>query len=392
MWALDKDVTHLNHGGFGATPIPVLEEQQLWRDRLEANPTRFLTTELADRLAEVRQVLGSFVGADADGLILLHNATSGINAVVAHTDLAKGDRVVTTSHDYNACRGVLEYAADRAGAEVTVVEIPFPIPTPDIVVDRVLATIDDRTRLVMLDHVTSPTALVLPLDRLVPLVESMGVPVLIDGAHAPGMVPVDIAALKPSYYAANCHKWMCSPKGSAFLWVAPEHRESFSPSVISHGWNRGTGPRFRRLADWMGTDDPTAWLSIPRAIDVIGSTHPDEWKGVRSHNRELALEARRLLAAVLAIDEPAPEEMIGAMATVPLPDGSGPEPLLRPSDETPMSKRLFVEHGIVAPVSTWPRWPEQVIRISAQIYNDISEYERLAQVLPEMLSSIRQVP
>lgn len=388
IWGLDPKLNHLNHGGFGAAPLPVLEEQGMWRERMEANPTGFMTSELGPHLDGVREELGSFVGADAEGFILIHNATTGVNAVATHLELDPGDRIVTTSHDYNACRGALQHAADRAGAEVVVVDVPFPIGSADVAVESVLHAVDDRTKLVMVDHVTSPTGLVLPLDRIVSALESRAIPVLIDGAHAPGMVPVDIDALGVSYYAANCHKWMCAPKGAAFLWVAPRHRETFTPPVVSHGWNTGERARFRRLADWMGTDDPTAWLSIPRAIEVMAGLHPKGWEGVRRANRELVLEARKLITGLLEIDSPAPEGMIGSLAAVPIPDDSGPAPILGPNDATPLMRRMFDEYRIVVPVPIWPRWPHRLIRISAQRYNHIADYEQLVEALGEVLDGV----
>jgi isopenicillin-N epimerase len=372
-WPLDPAVTYLNHGGFGGAPLTVLEEQSRLRSELEANPTAFMTRKLVPMVDAARGRLSGFVGADPAGLVFVANATAGVNAVLASFPLRAGDQVVVTDHGYNACRNALEAAAARSGAVVVVAPVPFPIGSSVQVVDSVLGAVTERTVLVMVDHVTSPTALVFPVQSLVVELESRGVRVLVDGAHAPGMVPLDVGSIGASFYTGNCHKWMCAPKGAGFLWVAPDQRDRVDPGAISHGWN-GEYPgesRLHRLFDFTGTNDPTAWLSVPTAVDTMAAALPGGWQAVMDANRRLALAARDLLVDHLGIDPPAPDDMIGSMAAVPLP----------PGDDC-LGRRLAERHRIEVPVFPWPRAPHRLIRVSAQLHNDISQYQRLAAVLP----------
>ena len=258
-WALDPGVLFLNHGSFGACPRAVLDHQAALRAQMEAEPVRFLARELDDRLDAARTALAGFLGADAADLAFVTNATGGVNAVLRSYAFAAGDELLTTDHTYNACRNALDFVAERTGARVVVVTLPFPVASPDAVVEAVLARATPRTRLALLDHVTSPTGLVLPIARLCAELGARGVPVLVDGAHAPGMVELDLDGLGAAYYSGNCHKWLCAHKGAAFLWVRRDLQPSVRPLTISHGANRSKPgrSRFRVEFDWTGTADPT---------------------------------------------------------------------------------------------------------------------------------------
>ena len=381
IWSLDPSVSHLNHGSFGATPTAVIEAQERLRYRLEANPTRFMLDYYQPALDSARRRVADFVGADTAGLGFVNNATSGVNAVLRSLEptLRPGDEIVITSHGYNACRNAVSVSAARCGVRVVTASFPFPIQDPGQVTRGVLGAVSARTRLVLLDSVTSPTALVLPVRELVSALEP-GVEVLVDAAHAPGMIDFDVSSLGASYVTANCHKWMCSPKGAGFLYVREDRRRKIYPAVISHGYNGAwpsTGGHIHKQFDWIGTDDPTAWLTVPDALDVVGAFHPDGWEGVRRTNRNLCLEARNLLVDVLRIDPPAPDEMIGAIASVPLPPSGVPAGNIF----DPLMANLRTRWGIEAMVFSWPGPTERVLRISAQQYNRIEEFERLAQAL-----------
>lgn len=379
IWDLEPGVAFLNHGSFGAVPRPVLAHQQMLRDRMERQPVQFLTRDLDGLRDHARIATAGFVGADPAGLVFVPNATTGVATVIGSLDLAPGDEIVITDHGYNAVRNQVVEAASRSGAVVVVARFPF-VTTPDEVLTAVVHGITDRTRLVIVDHVTSPTALVLPVAAIAAAAESRGVPVLIDGAHGPGMLEVDIAALGASYYTGNCHKWMCAPKGTAFLWARPDRREDLRPTVISHGYNtpRPGRSRFHALFDWIGTDDPTGVLSIPAAIETIGALDPGGWDAHRQANRTLALAGRRIVATAVGADALPPETMIGSMATIPL--GTSPHPAPPPLPD-PLNLRLLEVHRIEVPVVTWPEAPHRMVRISAQAYNTLENYERLAEAL-----------
>jgi isopenicillin-N epimerase len=386
LWPLDRRIAFLNHGSFGACPTEVLRHQAALRAELEAEPVRFLSREIDDRLAVARGALGAFLGADADDLAFVTNATSGVNAVVRSLAFAAGDELLTTDHAYGACRNTLDFVAARTGARVVVATLPFPVGSPDEIVDVVLARVTPRTRLALLDHVTSPTALILPIERLSAELGRRGVDVLVDGAHAPGMVPLNLATLGVAYYSGNCHKWLCAPKGSAFLWVRPDRQAAVHPLTISHGATavRPERTRFRLEFDWTGTSDPTAWLTVPRALEYVGGLQPGGWPALMARNRALALEARDLLCAAAGTAPPCPDSMLGSLASVRLPDGSAPVAWRRPD---PLQARLFDGWGIEVPVMTWPAAPRRLIRVSAQLYNRREQYARLAEALGKELAA-----
>src|SRR5262245_45137109 len=346
LWPLDPDVVFLNHGSFGACPSEVLRHQQALRDRMEAGPVRFLSRQLDDLLDAARAALGPFVGADPDDLGLVANATTGVNAVLRSLRFAAGDELLTTDHAYNACRNTLNFVAERWGVTVVVATVPFPLVSADEVVAAVLAKVTPRTRLTMLDQDTSPTALVQPIERLIAELGRGGVETLVDGAHAPGMVPLDLRTVGATYYSGNCHKWICAPKGSAFLWVRRDRHADVHPVTISHGANavRPGRSRFRLEFDWTGTCDPTAWMTVPKAIDYIGSLRPGGGRAVMAHNRALALEARRLVCPAAGTSPACPEEMIGSLASIVRPDGVTSEIMWRRPD--PIQVRLYDEWSI----------------------------------------------
>ena len=391
-WSLDPAVTFLNHGSFGACPIEVLRHQGALRAELEAEPVRFLSRELDDRIDAARDALARFLDADAEDLAFVPNATSGVNAVLRSLKLVAGDELLTTDHAYKACRNALDFVAEWAGARVNVAVIPFPVASPDEVVQAVLAKVTPRTRLALLDHVTSPTGLVLPIERLIAELAARGIDAVVDGAHAPGMVPLRLRALGAAYYSGNCHKWLCAPKGSAFLWVRRDRRPDVRPLTISHGATaaRPDRSRFRIEFDWTGTQDPTAWLSVPKAIEYVGSLVPGGWPEVMHRNRGLALEARRLLCAAAGTAPACPESMIGSLASVVLPDGPTTDIAWRRPDA--IQQRLFDGWGIEVPVMSWPAAPHRLIRISAQLYNRREEYARLAEALGKELAAERAAP
>ena len=385
MWPLDPKVTFLNHGSFGSCPRPVLEFQQSLRERMERQPVQFFVRDLEKLWDDARAALVRFVGADADDLVFVPNATSGVNTVLRSLTFQKGDELVATNHEYNACRNALEVLT--SGARVKTATIPFPLQSEDEIVAAVLAKVTARTRLVLFDHVSSQTGLIFPAERLVRELNQRGVDCLIDGAHAPGMIPLDLRRIGAAYYTGNCHKWLCAPKGAAFLHVRRDRQKPIRPLIISHGANSKRTDRSRFLIEfgWTGTGDPSASLSVPEALRVMESALPGGWPEVMRHNHDLVLRARKILCDVLAIDPPCPDEMIGSLASLPLPDSKNVQPALSPLYADPLQERLLREKRIEVPIIPWPAPPKRLVRISAQLYNSLPQYRRLAKALPEML-------
>jgi isopenicillin-N epimerase len=374
FWPLDPAVIFLNHGSFGACPRAVLEQQQQLRTQLEREPVRFFELELEPRLDEARQVLAAFVGAGVGELAFVPNATTGVNTVLRSFAFQPGDELLTTNHEYNASRNALNFAAEQAGATVVVAEIPFPLGSVDQIVEAITAKVTERTKLVLLDHVSSQTALIFPIQALVQILTARGIEVLIDGAHAPGMLPLNLKELGVAYYTGNCHKWLCAPKGAAFLYVRQDKQHAVRPLVISHGANspRTDRTRFQLEFDWVGTTDPTPYLCIPKAIQHLGAMLPGGWPTLMARNRAMALAVRQSLCHHFQLPLPCPDALIGSMAVVPISAGSAG------SAET-LRAELFQQFQIEIPVIPWQG--KQLIRFSVQLYNTMADYEALANAL-----------
>jgi isopenicillin-N epimerase len=387
-WSLDPEVVFLNHGSFGACPARILEVQQELRAEMEREPVEFLARRFEPRIDQAREALARFVGASADDLAFVPNATAGVNTVLRSIELTPGDEVVTTDHEYNASRNALDALAARSGARVVVARVPFPLSDPGQVLESVLSAATDRTRLLLIDHVTSATGLVLPLAPIVGAFRERGIETLVDGAHGPGMLPLKLEELGAAYYTGNCHKWMCTPKGSALLHVRRDRQSRIRPLAISHGANspRTDRSRFRLEFDFTGTDDPTPFLCIPEAIAFFEKIVPGGWEEVRTRNRSLALQGRRILEEALSIPLPSPESMLGSLAAVPLPERKdGVE--LPPMSLDPLGRELFEQHRIEVLVSVWPQSPKRVLRISTQLYNDEEQVRLLGRTLVETVNA-----
>ena len=391
-WLLDPQVAFLNHGAFGACPWCVLEFQNELRTRLERQPLQFLVRELEPALDAARAALAQFVGAEPDNLVFVPNTTVGINTVLRSLSFEPGDELLVTNHEYNASRNALDFVAARSGARVVVATIPFPLRNADEIIAPILAGVTSRTRLALLDHVTSPTGLVMPIERLVSELLARGVDTLVDGAHAPGMVPLNLKRIGATYYTGNCHKWLCAPKGAAFLCVQPGRQKLIRPLSISHGANSPRTDRSRFLIEfgWTGTGDMSAYLSVPEAVRFMGSLLPGGWQEIMARNRSLAFAARKILCAALQIQEPCPAEFIGSLAAVPIPDAPPDALPIQPFNEYPLQEVLRVKHGIEVPIMPWPAPPKRFLRISAQLYNSLSQYEMLARTLVEEMDGCIQ--
>jgi isopenicillin-N epimerase len=348
---------------------------------MEAEPVQFLWRHYDNWIERSRSVVARFVGARPKDLVFVTNATTGVNAVLRSLRLRPGDEVLTTNHDYNACHNVLVEWVQRAGGKLKIAQVPFPLGGPDQIIEAVMAAVTRRTRLVLLDHVTSATALVWPVAHLVKALEERGVDTLIDGAHAPGMVPLNLTKLSPAYYTANLHKWVCAPKGTAFLWVRPDKQETLQPAVISHGNNthRPGYTAFQDRFDWAGTFDPTSWICAGEAIEWMGASVPGGWPAIRQANHELVVRARSLLCDRLELEPPCPDRMLGSMATLPLPAAWQGRPRSGKIDAEQL--RLYDEFGIEVPLFRFGVPERRYFRVSAQIYNSLADYATLAESL-----------
>ena len=381
LWTLTPDTVFLNHGSFGACPKAILDLQTRLRAEMEAEPVQFLWRRYEERLEPARQGLAKFVGASSRDLVFVTNATTGVNAVLRSLQLRRGDELLTTNLDYNACRNVLVEVARNTGAKVVVADIPFPLKSADEITEAILRAVTPKTRLALMDHVTSNTALVMPLRQIIRALEARGVDTLVDGAHAPGMLPLNLRELRPAYYAANLHKWVCAPKGAAFLYAREDRQAGLQPAVISHGNNRARPgfTAFQDRFDWTGTFDPTAWLCVPEAIRWMGDRLPGGWRELRARNHELAVKARKLLCERFGVAPPCPEQLLGSMATIPLPDRFQARLASGKIDAEQLA--LYDRFGIEVPLFRFGKPERRWLRVSAQIYNSPADYEFLASAL-----------
>jgi isopenicillin-N epimerase len=375
-WKLDPSVTHLNHGTVGAPPIRVLEAQQRIRDQIERQPPEYLLRELSEiavgmprtelpRLRVAAREVASFLGGRGEDLVFVDNATTGMNAVFRSFPFRSGDEILMTDHAYGAIAQAAAFHAAERGAVVRTVELPSTTRGRDALRDAILSSIGDRTRLAVVEHITSESAIVLPVQEIVAGCRARGVAVVVDGAHAPGAVALDLPAIGADWYVGNLHKWMWTPRSSGILWADPRRQEGLHPPVISWGLGRGFTAEF----DWVGTRDPSAYLAAPAAIAFLHEVGPER---VRESNHALAWEAARFLSERWGNPLELTESMVGTMCTVPLPPGSGStaEDAARMRDALLFRDRIEIQlHA-----SKGRLWA----RVSTQIYNDRADLERLA--------------
>ncbi len=387
-WILNEGVTFLNHGSFGSCAREVLEYQFELKLALERDPVQFMLRRLEELLDAGREALGELIGADYEDIAPVGNATMGVNAVLRSTELETGDEILITNHGYNACNNAARFVADRCGGRVVVVVVPFPAGSEDEVVGSIVDGVSERTRIAVVGHVTSSSGMVFPIRRIVRALAERGVDTLVDGAHGLGQVDVDVQDIGAAYYTGNCHKWLGAPKGAGFLYVRKDRQGGVRPTVISHAANakRRNRSRFLMEFDWMGTGDPTAFLSVGKAIEFISRLHEDGLPGLMARNHALVVAGRRLLMERLGIDACCPDEMLGAMASMLVGRDEGDRELVEPRkpDITPVSRlqeRLYGEFNVEVPVFEFPNDLDRCLRISAYAYNGIEDYERLAEAL-----------
>ncbi|MBF9264877.1 aminotransferase class V-fold PLP-dependent enzyme [Paracidovorax cattleyae] len=384
---LDPDVVCLNHGMLGACPREVLERQSELRERMERLPSAFILREFQGLLDAARQALAQFVSADPADLVLLPNVTTALSAVLLSIPLAPGDEILTTDHAYLSCMNLLDFVARKTGARIVVASVEVPVSGPDAVVDAVVGRATPLTRLAVLDHVTSPTGIVFPIEALVERLAVRGIDTLVDGAHTPGMLPLDVQAIGAAYYAGNCHKWLCSPRGAGFLHVRRDRQADLHPPVISRGYGMADAsrPRLHWEFDWLGTNDPTALLCIPDAIRFLDGLMRGGMPALMDRNRRLALKgASHLAMAGLPIKRLAPDAMLGSMVAYQLPDALE----AAGSDAAASLQRQLCDlHGVDVAVTAWPADRGRVLRASAQIYNTTDDFNQLVAALRSTMAS-----
>ncbi len=325
------------------------------------------------------------MNADPEGMTLVKNTTEGVNTVLRSLVLNPGDEILVTNHSYQACWNAVDFVTERAGAKTVVVEIPFRVESEEEIVDLMMSSVTERTVLAMVDTVTSATGLRMPFESLVRDLQGSGVDVLLDAAHGPGIVPLDLTELDAAYCTGNCHKWLCTPKGSAFLHIRSDLKKMIRPLSISHGASfEGTDQeKFEFEFGWPGTQDPTPWLCIPLAIDFLGGLVKGGWPEIMERNRSLALEGRKIICNALGTSEPVPESMVSSIASVEMPGEEEVGPMSMEGD--PYHNYLLDEFGIQVPVFPWRHHGKKNIRISAQLYNSVEEYEFLAECLEQSM-------
>jgi isopenicillin-N epimerase len=374
QFCLDPAIDYLNHGCFGARPRAVSVAQGRYREAFERHPIQWLDPKDGrDVLAEAKATVGAFLGMEPDGFGFVSNATGGVNAVLRSLPLGPGDELLTTTHVYPAVRQTLRFLLEQRGAAFRELELPLPLSGDDAIVDAVIGGLSPKTRLVIVDHVTSPTAIVFPVQRIAAECAARGVDVLVDGAHAPGMLPLDVASIGAAYYAGNLHKWVCAPVGAAFIRVRPDRRQGIHPNTISHYLDEGFAAEF----GWQGTMDITPWLCAADAIEYFERWG---WDRVRAHNHALAVWAGAMLARRWNVTPivPADGAMLGSMATVALPASLR----AKYGDPIALQNLLYTTHRFELPVVDWgDAW---WVRMSAQVYNRPEQYERLAEVVTSL--------
>lgn len=368
---LAEDVVHLNHGSYGATPHEILDVQRRWRDEMEREPSGFMHARFPALLRRAADALGGYINAEANQIALVENATTGVNAVLSSLEFQSGDEILITDQTYGAVRNTVAHVCRRGGARLVTVSLPFPNPDEAGVLRSFANGLSERTKLVILDHVTSPTALVLPVEKMAALARQTGALILIDGAHAPGMIQLDLETIDCDYYTGNCHKWLCTPKGCGFLWAREDRLDGLHPTVISHGHGNGFLAEF----DWIGTRDGSAQFVLPDALafrDRFGDT------AVREYNHALVLTAADRLAASWMTRVGASDAFIGSMAMVELPV-AGP---VSPHRAHALRAELLKESRVQVPVNALRGrfW----VRLSAQIYNDFDDYDQLDQAVRKL--------
>ena len=380
QFLLAPDVTFLNHGSFGATPKPVMEAYQNWQIRLENQPVKFLGREINELLSDARKALGSYLNVDADDLVFIPNATHGANIIARSLQLAPGDEVLSTNHEYGACDYAWEFACQKNGSHYIRQPIPLPIQSEEEIGKQFLKGLTQRTKVIYLSHITSPTALRLPVKQICNHARERGILTIVDAAHSPGQISVDLQDIGADVFFGNCHKWMLSPKGAGFLYVRPEIQSLIEPLIVSWGYHAtaeiATGSQFIDYLQWTGTRDPAAYLSVPAAIQFM---QENDWDKVQQECHGLLRSAIERICELVEMEPlyPLDSDLYAQMGIAPLPN----------SDLGLLKKRLYGEYKVEVPLIQWE--DKQFIRISIQGYNFQEDIDILVSALEVLLPEVR---
>lgn len=380
LFLLDPTVTFLNHGSFGATPRPVFEMYQAWQRRLEWQPVQFLGTDIGEYLATARQAIGEYLNAAAEDVVFVPNATFGVNVVARSLALGPGDEVLTTDHEYGACDNAWLFLSGKRGFRYIRQPIILPATTPEALIEQLWQGVTSQTKVIYLSHITSPTALTFPVAEICARARAADILTIVDGAHAPGQLPLDMAAIGADFYTGNFHKWLCSPKGSAFLYARKEKQHLVEPLVVGWGWGEPRaltyGSDFLDYNQWLGTTDMAAYLAVPAAIQFQAE---HEWDTVRDQCQALVTQAIHRIGNLTGLPPAYPDDQgfYRQMAIAPLP------PI---TDLPAFKKQLYDEHHVEIPCINWQG--QLFIRVSIQGYNTQTDVDRLLDVLQFMVQKL----
>jgi isopenicillin-N epimerase len=374
LFLIDKNITFLNNGSFGATPKVVLAYQDMIRQRMEMQPVNFMVKQLPILLRDALKSIAPFIGANAEDLAFVDNATTGANSVIQSLmhSWKKGDHILTTDHVYGAVRTTLQYATSIKGAKLIEAHVPFPLEDEDEVVEAITRHFTKKTKLLVIDHITSPTGIIFPIERIIKECKQRDIPVFVDGAHAPGLISLNLNALGADWYTGNFHKWLYAPKGCAILWTHPKHQSMMHPTVISHGYMQG----YIQEYDWTGTKDHSAFISAPIGLSLHAKMGSDF---LMQTYHATAIAMRNMIADVWKTTVPAPDSMIGSLASIEAPKHlqyDGEDALLYAQA---LHDILWNEHKIEIPVI--PFHGKIWIRFSVQVFNQFRDYAHLAETV-----------
>lgn len=367
QFLIRDDIIFLNHGSFGACPKPVFEQYQAWQLELERQPVEFLNRRRTDLMRDATEKIADYLNAPTEEIIFVTNATIGLNIVARSLDLQGDDEILTTSHEYGALNKTWDYVCKKTGAKIVRYQVDLPYTSDEDFVEAFFEQVTDKTKVIFLSHIASPSALIFPIEQICQRAREIGIFTMIDGAHVPGQLPLDLTAIGADAYSGNFHKWLCAPKGSAFLHVRKEHHAWINPHTISHGWYEGAD--FFTQNEWQGTRDVAPFLTVPNAIDFQEKYH---WEQVRADCHHIALMTQSRLCDDFGL-APLSTNQFSQMVTIPLP----------PCNIEELKTRLYDDFRIEVPMTVIDDKPHT--RVSFQAYNSADDAQALIEGLHAIL-------